>query len=107
MTSELGTAEDVSQIMSVAPSDSSNTSRESTRASTPVEPLDSDLSAQPSTPKAEDQIAAADDVPMMDPSPSKNQDSSSIIELPSLGRTPSPVSEGLDSDPGRRNDNNK
>ena len=73
MICKLGTAEDASHTMSVAPSDSSDTSRESSRASTSDELPVSDLSAQPSTPKAEGQIAAADDRPMMDISPSESR----------------------------------
>ncbi len=75
--SETGsTAEDTPRTMCLAPSESLGASRDSTRASTPTE-HDMDLPARPTTPKAGDQSAATDDVPMMDVSPIKEGRNSS------------------------------
>ena len=66
-----GAGQETPRTMSIAPSDPFDTPRESTRASTPADGHNEDLPTQPMTPKAGRQVAATDDVPMMDISPIK------------------------------------
>ena len=66
-----GAGGETPRTMSVAPSDPFDTPRESTRASTPVDEHNENAPAQPMTPKAGGQLAATDDVSMMDISPVK------------------------------------
>ncbi len=71
--SEAGsTAEDTPRTMSLVESESLDASRDLIRASTLTE-HDIDLPARPMAPKAGDQLAATDDVPMIDISPVKHQ----------------------------------
>ena len=67
LMSEAGSATgDTPRTMSIAPS-------ESTRASTPTEVRDVDVSTQPMTPKAVRHISVNDDVPMIDISPGMHE----------------------------------
>lgn len=87
--SEAGTTDYTPQTMSLSATESPETSRASTRASTPAEIFESDPVALPMTPRAGDRTAASDDVPMMDISPGKEEHAFSL-ERPSLLEKGSP-----------------
>lgn len=86
--SEAGTTESTTE--------SHETSRVTSRASTPTEVYDSDPVALPMTPRLGDTVAASDDVPMMDISPRKEEQTFSLEESKTPKKRPSPPLEGLE-----------
>jgi len=97
--SEADTADYTPRTMSIAATESLNTSRASTRASTPTEVFESDPVALPMTPRAGDPVAASDDVPMMDISPGKEIRAIPLEESKTLNDRSSFPFEGLEVPP--------